>query len=265
MKSTLIKTVLLAIMMSGFVITNQALAVPRNNSDIGVGIQNNSTTVKKQKNNKKKVTTNKKKKPVKVQQNNPQTVQQNTQNLYFFSEQDETAAQYWAREQMRDRQLAVSREGLQAKPVVHRNPTPSATKKPIAKAKDWVGYHAKRDRNELKRFLSEGNHTKVDPVSIAWCAAFMNAVLKSSGYEGTNSLLARSFLSYGTVVKEPQQGDIVVFTRGRSSGTGHVAFFDGYEYINNIRYIRAVGGNQNKSVTVGLYPAHRLIGVRRIA
>lgn len=253
MKSTLIKTVLFAIMMSGFIITNQAQAAPRNNADIEVGIQK-----KKKVNNK---TT--KKRTVKIQQNSPQTIQQ-TQYSYVSSYDDESAAQYWAREQMRERQLTVSRDGLVAKPKTTRKPIQS-NNKPIATAKDWVGYHAKRDRNELKKFLSEGNHTKVDPVSIAWCAAFMNAVLRSTGHEGTNSLMARSFLSYGTRVKEPREGDIVVFTRGRSSQTGHVAFFDGYEYIGNTRYIRAVGGNQNKSVTVGLYPAYRLIGVRRIS
>lgn len=263
MRSTLIKIVLSVFLMSSLFIVNQASAAPSNNTSIGVEIIQKTTTIKKQENKKISAKKHKKKKIVKKQKIEEEVIETNTQDLYFFT-QDETTASYWAKEKMRDSQLAVSRNGLESKPITMKNPTQNTTKKPIAKAKDWVGYHAKKDRNELKRFLSDGNNTRVDPVSIAWCAAFMNAILKSSGYEGTNSLLARSFLSYGTKVKEPQQGDIVVFTRGRSSRSGHVAFFDGYEYVGNTRYIRAVGGNQNKAVAVSLYPSYRLIGVRRI-
>jgi hypothetical protein len=149
-------------------------------------------------------------------------------------------------------------------PNRRENPRPVINTEPVRIAREWEGYSALKDRNELIKMLSEGNEAKIDPNRIPWCAAFMNAVLKESGYEGTNSLTARSFLSYGTKVNKPEEGDIVVFTRGNSQELGHVAFFVGYEYINNKKYIKALGGNQKKAVTIALYPTERLLGIRRI-
>jgi len=48
---------------------------------------------------------------------------------------------------------------------------------------------------------------------MAWCAAFVNWCLKQSGRQHTGSLLARSFLNYGTETKTPKFGDLVVFWR----------------------------------------------------
>lgn len=152
---------------------------------------------------------------------------------------------------------------LTTDPIKNYIPQVPATE-PVRIAREWEGYSVISGKADLTRMLSEGNGTKIDPIRIPWCAAFMNAVLKESGYEGTNSLAARSFLSYGIKIKNPEEGDIVVFKRGSSTDTGHVAFFVGYEYINNKQYIKALGGNQKKSVTMALYPANKLIGVRRI-
>ena len=74
----------------------------------------------------------------------------------------------------------------------------SGMKKPVALAKNMEGKHAVRDRKELKQILN------VDPLSVAWCAAFVNTILKQSGFEGTNSLQARSFLKYGSVTRVPE-------------------------------------------------------------
>jgi hypothetical protein len=60
------------------------------------------------------------------------------------------------------------------------------------------------------------------------------------------------------------EGDILIFKRGNSQELGHVAFFVGYEYINNKKYIKALGGNQKQSVTVALYSTDKLLGIRRI-
>ena len=131
-------------------------------------------------------------------------------------------------------------------------------KKPVAIAKNWEGKHAVRDRKELHQALS------VDPLSVAWCAAFVNTILKQSGFEGTNSLQARSFLNYGSVTKHPEYGDIVVFARGRDQWAGHVGFYVGEEIIEGVRYILVLGGNQRKEVNVAYYPANLLLGYRRI-
>ena len=158
----------------------------------------------------------------------------------------------------------LSQSTTKEQPFRRQNPTPNPPAEPIRAAREWEGASANKNRKELKEYLSDRNNAKVDPLSIAWCAAFMNAVLKDTGYEGTNSLMARSFLSYGTKVKAPEEGDIVVFKRGTSPEAGHVAFFVGYEYINNKKFIKALGGNQKKSVTMALYPVERLLGIRRI-
>lgn len=130
--------------------------------------------------------------------------------------------------------------------------------KPVTVAKNWEGKHAVRNRTELKQALN------VDPLSVAWCAAFVNTILKQSGFQGTNSLQARSFLNYGSVTRHPEYGDIVVFARGRDQWSGHVGFYVGEEVVEGVRYILVLGGNQRKEVNVAYYPANYVLGYRKI-
>ena len=127
-------------------------------------------------------------------------------------------------------------------------------KSPVAIARQYEGLHARRNRRQLRVLL------KIDPVRIAWCAAFANAVLKKAGYDTTESLVARSFLIYGERTRRPQKGDIVVFSRGRRGG--HVGFFMGYDETG--KYVLVLGGNQRKQVNVVRYPRRRVLGYRRI-
>ena len=130
--------------------------------------------------------------------------------------------------------------------------------KPVTVAKNWEGKHAVHNRKELKDALN------VDPLSVAWCAAFVNTILKQSGFEGTGSLQARSFLNYGSVTRHPEYGDIVVFSRGRNQFAGHVGFYIGEEVVEGVRYILVLGGNQRKEVNVAYYPANYVLGYRKI-
>ncbi len=132
---------------------------------------------------------------------------------------------------------------------------------PVKVASKFDGYTAQKHRQELRTFLSKPFDKDVDPVRIPWCAAFVNAVLHKSGYETTDSLMARSFLSYGQKAKKPEEGDIVVLTRGSSRATGHVGFFLGYDETG--QYVRVLGGNQGKMVTIAYYPASRVLGFRK--
>lgn len=135
--------------------------------------------------------------------------------------------------------------------------------KVVAEAKKWEGAHARTHRRELANLMKEGNNQQpVDPVRTPWCAGFVNAILARSGYETTNSLMARSFLSWGVKTKDPKEGDIVVLARGRSSSAGHVGFFDGYEWRGSVLYVKVVGGNQNKEVNVAHFPARSVLGYR---
>lgn len=96
------------------------------------------------------------------------------------------------------------------------------------------------------------------PDSTAWCAAFVGACLAEAGLRGTGSLLARSYLDYGTPLSEPRPGCIVVLSRGRSAWQGHVGFYVGRQ---NDR-VAVLGGNQADRVSVAHYPAARVLGYR---
>ena len=129
-------------------------------------------------------------------------------------------------------------------------------------AKQFLDYSAKKDRQELKAFIG------VDPLKIEWCAAFINAVLRELGLPGSDSvsehpLTARSFLSWGRRVKEPQQGDVVVFPRGKQPWQGHVGFYYGTVFVNGKKYYQILGGNQSRKVTIDLFPARSVISIRR--
>ena len=132
----------------------------------------------------------------------------------------------------------------------------------INTAAQFIDYNEHTNRAELREFIG------VDPVRTEWCAAFVNAVLRDSGIDGSGSvskhpLTARSFLHWGEEVKEPRTGDIVVFPRGNVSWQGHVGFYFGEVMIGSVKYYRILGGNQNNKVSIELYPAHRALSIRR--
>lgn len=126
-------------------------------------------------------------------------------------------------------------------------------------ARKYEGMSARRNRRTLRTVM------KIDPMRIPWCAAFANAVLKKAGHEGTGSLMARSFLSYGKKTWRPSKGDIVVFKRGRSRRSGHVGFYMGETVVRGVRYILVLGGNQRKAVSVAMYPKRKVLGYRKIS
>ena len=137
---------------------------------------------------------------------------------------------------------------------------------PVAKqtivAWQYLDYGETSHRQELKAL------TGVDPVRTEWCAAFINAVLRESGIEGSESvsdypLTARSFLHWGEEVEEPNIGDIIVFPRGNVAWQGHVGFYFGSVNVNGIEYYKILGGNQDNKVSVDLFPASKAIGIRR--
>jgi uncharacterized protein (TIGR02594 family) len=132
-------------------------------------------------------------------------------------------------------------------------------------AKRWEGKAAMANRQELKTLLTEHNNQPVDPAHIPWCAAFANAILNRLGYEGTGSLMARSFLALNNKTKQPEIGDIVVLKRGRDPASGHVGFFEGFEEVDGVKYVKVFGGNTEKMVTTGWYPVKAVLGYRKIA
>lgn len=108
-------------------------------------------------------------------------------------------------------------------------------------------------------FFSESGHPGVIDDSVAWCSAFVGAMLKRAGMPNSGSLAARSYLKYGTPVETPQVGDIVVFSRGNSTWEGHVGFYVGETDTS----VKVLGGNQSNKVSIASYSKTRLLGYRR--
>lgn len=194
-----------------------------------------------------------------------------------YSTVDESSASYWAKEHARTNPPApvqttvlTTRSGAQLRDDKRRKIVQKCgwfscegEYEVVAEAKKWEGKNAKVNRSELKNMLAGGNKGEpVDPARIPWCAAFANAILNRLGYETTNSLQARSFLAWGSATKEPKEGDIVVLRRGRDGWTGHVGFFYGFEFIDGIQYVKVLGGNQDKSVSVAYFPKTMVLGYR---
>jgi uncharacterized protein (TIGR02594 family) len=113
----------------------------------------------------------------------------------------------------------------------------------------------------MEMYRTVGHHW-VEHDEVAWCAAFVGHCLERAGFASTRKLNARSYLTWGEKVAGPEQareGDVVVFTRGTSTATGHVAFF----IKATGQQIEVLGGNQSDSVTVARYARSRLLGIRR--
>tara|TARA_A100000171_G_C2140369_1_gene154944 strand:- start:13030 stop:13386 length:357 start_codon:yes stop_codon:yes gene_type:complete len=117
-----------------------------------------------------------------------------------------------------------------------------------------LGLHERKDNYRLRKLLG------FNPAKTAWCAGFINALLRDRRAKGTGKLLARSFLKIGRKVKNPQQGDIVVLKRGVLPWQGHVGLYAG----ETPTHIQVLGGNQDNQVSLKLYPKKRVLGYRRL-
>lgn len=128
------------------------------------------------------------------------------------------------------------------------------------RANDTLGMDENEQQAALQEYMRNGG-VNIDPAKTAWCAAYVNATLAQAGVSGTGSLMARSFLNWGTAVDTPQKGDIVVLTRGDPNGaSGHVGIFEG---MNEDGTIRILGGNQGNRVSVANYSTANVLGYRR--
>ncbi|HET6230267.1 MAG TPA: TIGR02594 family protein [Longimicrobiaceae bacterium] len=92
----------------------------------------------------------------------------------------------------------------------------------------------------------------------AWCSSFVNWCMKQAGVKGSGEANARSWLGWGQEVSPPVHGCVVVFKRGTSPTSGHVAF---YLETQGDR-ISVLGGNQSNQVKVSTYPKADVLGYR---
>lgn len=117
------------------------------------------------------------------------------------------------------------------------------------------------DNPKIMEMYKAVGHDWVEHDEVAWCAAFVGYCLEQAGLRSTRALNARSYLNLGTKVElaDAREGDIVIFTRGKSAWQGHVAFF----VKATASQISVLGGNQSNAVSIANYPKSRLLGIRR--
>ena len=110
---------------------------------------------------------------------------------------------------------------------------------------------------EIVGMYAKAGHAEVSSDEVPWCAAFVGGCLKDASLPNTGSLLARSYLDYGTKLDAPKVGAIAIFKRG-APPSGHVAFVTGWGNGS----IRVLGGNQGDKVCEVNYPLDSLLGLR---
>ena len=66
----------------------------------------------------------------------------------------------------------------------------------VIEAYKWEGLNEVDDRDQLEPFL--GMNPDDSDGGLAWCASFINSVMEAVEIIGTGSLLARSFMDWGT-------------------------------------------------------------------
>lgn len=110
---------------------------------------------------------------------------------------------------------------------------------------------------EIVGMYAAAGHPEVVSDEVPWCAAFVGACLQASSLPNTGSLLARSYLDYGSKLDEPQVGAIAVLKRG-APPSGHVGFVTGW----GDGRIRLLGGNQGDKVCEASFRYDDVIGFR---
>ena len=131
----------------------------------------------------------------------------------------------------------------------------------LAKAELGVKeYKGDDDNPRVLRYYADAGHPEIDNDEVAWCSAFVGAMLERSGRPCSKSLAARSYLQWGKKLSKPKIGCVVVFSRGNPRGwQGHVGFYAG----ETKTHILVLGGNQRNQVSVAKYPKSRLLGYRQ--
>lgn len=110
----------------------------------------------------------------------------------------------------------------------------------------------------IVQLFRDVGHPNVASDEVAWCAAFVGACLERAGLPSTRSLLARSYLDWGTPLQAARLGAVAVLSRGSDPGQGHVGFVIGAAKGN----LFLLGGNQQNAVTVQSFPVGKLLGLR---
>ncbi len=91
---------------------------------------------------------------------------------------------------------------------------------------------------------------------VPWCSGFACAVMEEVGIRSPRSDGARSWLTWGSPLREPVQGCVVVLQR---PGGYHVGFAIGQD---NDGRLLLIGGNQGDAVSIAAFDRARVLGYR---
>ncbi|CCN35597.1 conserved hypothetical protein [Vibrio nigripulchritudo SO65] len=91
-----------------------------------------------------------------------------------------------------------------------------------------------------------------------WCSSFVNWVMIKSGYKGTNSAAAISWMKWGQKVASTPGAIVVIYNASAANSNltrsgNHVGFL----ISENDQYFEILGGNQRDQVKVSFYPKRK--------
>jgi uncharacterized protein (TIGR02594 family) len=117
---------------------------------------------------------------------------------------------------------------------------------------------------EVLKYAKDTKIAGITTDEIAWCSTFVNWVAWKAGLQYSGKANARSWLSVGTKVTEPEPGDVVVFWReSPQSWKGHVGIFLGFS--SDKKRVYCLGGNQGNRVSVSAYRVNTVLSFQRLA
>lgn len=118
------------------------------------------------------------------------------------------------------------------------------------------------DNPVILQMAKDAGFKDYDHDSISWCSMFTNWTAFKAGYQRSNSLAARSWLTIGVSTDKPELGDIVVLWRDSpQSWKGHVGFF----IREDTKYVYMLGGNQGDMVNIEDFDKNRVLDYRRLS
>ncbi len=130
---------------------------------------------------------------------------------------------------------------------------------PLALAEAGVSPFGEGASNPRIRAYHAGTNIEGYDDKVSWCSSFVNWCLRETGYRGSGSALARSWLDWGQALQTPAAGCIVVLYRDDpQSWKGHVGFY----LRHDAEQVCLWGGNQLGAVCENAYPLTSVLGYR---
>ncbi len=129
----------------------------------------------------------------------------------------------------------------------------------LKKAMAYVGireYPGAASNPLILRFWQLARLAGIKDDRVPWCSGFACACMEEVGIRSPRSDGARSWLTWGSPLREPVRGCVVVLQR---PGGFHVGFAVGQD---NDGRLLLVGGNQGDAVSVAAFDRSRVVGYR---